>query len=230
MTGAFETRGPVAPPFNFNHPNVSKFSPEVTGRILMKSMAERLGWASLQGKRLLDFGCGVRLAATIFNLEIDLAFYAGLDVNAEAIAWLNENVAVADSRFRFEHINMFNAMYNPAGERVPASLLREKRLTGFDAACMFSVITHQEPEEAALIFSMLRPCAKRLYFTAFVEEDASDGYKEGDAKKPLLRSTYSDQLIRKLLADAGWTVDRVYPESAQLFQQTAIVCTGTSKP
>jgi hypothetical protein len=220
---ALEARGPVAPPFKFNANDVAKFSPEVTGRIILNSMAERLGWPSLHGKRLLDFGCGVRMAATIYNLEIDVASYTGVDVNAGAIDWLNENVAAADPRFCFERINMLNGMYNPKGERVFADWLHEKGVKGFDAACMFSVITHQAPDDAALIFSMLRPCAERLYFTTFLEEGASD-YREGAPNKPLLMSTYSRELLRQLLVETGWTIEAVYPPSDHLFQMTAVVC------
>ena len=58
---------PIAPPFNLNAPDISQFAPEVTGRTLLSDMCARLGWSSLAGKRLLDFGCGVRFARTIVN-------------------------------------------------------------------------------------------------------------------------------------------------------------------
>src|ERR1700744_4044870 len=77
--GALESSGPIQPPFDFNSPGVAKFSPEVTGRILLKSLCRRLQWPSLAGRRLLDFGCGVRLASTLVNLEIAIARYVGID-------------------------------------------------------------------------------------------------------------------------------------------------------
>ncbi len=88
---------------------------------------------------------------------------------------------------------------------------------------MFSVITHQDPGEAARIFSMLRPCAERLYFTAFIDE-ATDGYVEGSPQQPGLMSTYSSPLMRRILAETGWSVDRVYDKS--WFQLTAFVCSA----
>jgi hypothetical protein len=60
-----ERSGPIQAPSNFNNPPIAKFSPEVSGRILLNSMCQRLGWRSLAGKRLLDFGCGVRFAQTL---------------------------------------------------------------------------------------------------------------------------------------------------------------------
>jgi hypothetical protein len=219
MPNVFETKGPILPPFDFNHPDVSKFSPEVTGRLLLKSMCERLGWPLLAGKRLLDFGCGVRFARTIFNLEIEIGLYAGVDTNAAPITWLRENVS--DPRFRFEHIDMHNLMYNANGAVPSADALARLHLTGFDAACMFSVITHQAPSEAELIFSMLHPCAERLYFTAFID-DAVDGYIENDPEHPRNLSTYSTTLINELLAKTGWQVENHHLPSR--FQQHAFVC------
>src|SRR5208282_1278184 len=92
MASILQSRGPIAPPFYFNDANVSRHSPEMTGRIILNSMCARLGWPSLAGKRVLDFGCGVRMVRTIVNLELEIGFYAGIDVNAEAIAWLRQNV------------------------------------------------------------------------------------------------------------------------------------------
>lgn len=219
MPSSLETHGPISPPFDFNHPNVSRFSPEVTGRLLINSMCKRLGWPSLAGKRLLDFGCGVRFARTIFNLEIEIGQYVGIDVNAAPIAWLKANVP--DARFQFEHLDMRNPMYNPGGQDCGAEALVSMGLAGFDGACMFSVITHQNPLEAGIIFSMLRLCAQRLYFTAFVDDNLGD-YAEGAPESLRMRSTFPTFLIRDLLAKTGWHVDSVHGPSP--FQQTAFVC------
>lgn len=148
-----------------------------------------------------------------------VGFYAGVDANAESIAWLKENVA--DSHFWFDHVNMKNAMYNPAGENLAASALTLKGLTGFDVACMFSVITHQNPKEAGRIFRMLRPCAARLYFTAFVD-DSIEGYVENAPESPGLKSTYSTRLLTTILRDAGWRIEAQHPHVK--FQQPVFIC------
>ncbi len=38
MTNPLNATGPINPQFDFNHPNFARFSPEVTGRMLLKSM------------------------------------------------------------------------------------------------------------------------------------------------------------------------------------------------
>jgi SAM-dependent methyltransferase len=223
MPSALELRGPILPPFDFNCPNVSKHSPEVTGRIIIKSMCQRLAWPSLAGKRILDFGCGVRMVRTIFNLEMEVDLYTGVDVNAAAIAWLKENVD--DPRFRFAHLDMQNAQYNPTGNSCTPYTLCDMGFDEFDLACMFSVITHQEPNDAELIFRMLRPCAERLYFTTFID-DAVDDFleKSQNPSRPRDFSCYSTEFMRAIVLRAGWSIDAVHPHARSLFQQTTFVC------
>ena len=103
----------VDPPFNFNHPEVAKYPPEVTGHFLLNSLCRRIGWSSLNGRRLLDFGCGVRFPRAIVNLAINIDLYAGIDANREAISWLQSEIR--DPRFRFEHLDMHNLMYQANG-------------------------------------------------------------------------------------------------------------------
>lgn len=212
----------IDPPFQFNSPKASQYPAEVTGNFLLQTMCRRLGWPSLAGKRLLDFGCGVRFARTLYNLNLDVAEYAGVDVNAEAMAWLTEHVD--DPRFRFHALAMRNPMYNPHGIVPDRSALRVLGLTGFDAACMFSVITHQPPESAALILAMLHDAVApngRLYFTAFVD-DTVDRFCDRDADEPCLRATYEPAYLRELVTEAGWTVERFY--DGMTLHQPAFVC------
>ena len=75
----------IDPPFNFNSSTVSKYGTEATGFHVLNSLCRRMGWTSLAGRKLLDFGCGVRFTRTIVNLGLDIGLYAGVDVNADAI-------------------------------------------------------------------------------------------------------------------------------------------------
>ncbi len=212
----------IDPPFNFNAPTVAAYPAEVSGYYLLKSLSRHLGWSSLNQKRLLDFGCGVRFARTIVNLGLDIAYYVGVDTQSEPIQWLRSNVD--DARLRFEHFNIRNVLYNPDGDNPEADLLAGAGLTGFDAASMFSVITHQNPEEAARTFEMLYPCVKdggALYFTAFVDESVNE-YVEREPQLKGHMSTYHPSYLLDILLDAGWFVSDIYPPSA--FALTAFVC------
>jgi SAM-dependent methyltransferase len=212
----------IDPPFNFNHPDVAKYPPEVTGQHLMQSMYRRMGWTSFKGKRLLDFGCGVRFSRTIVNLGMEIELYVGVDVNEQAISWLKANVD--DPRLRFELLDMQNPMYNSRGAETGVDPLGSLGLAEFDAACMFSVITHQAPRDAAKIFSMLYPCVTAggiLYFTAFTDETV-DEYTERDPANPGMLSTYHPDRLLEIVENSGWIVLDVFPPSR--FAQTAFLC------
>jgi 2-polyprenyl-3-methyl-5-hydroxy-6-metoxy-1,4-benzoquinol methylase len=184
-------------------------------------MADRLGWASLADRRLLDFGCGVRFARAIANLDLELDCYAGIDVNAEAIRWLQEHLP--EPKFRFAHLDAQNSMYNPGGKPTVEHTTLPFANEEFDAVCMFSVITHQAPDESMAIFSLIRKSimTKHLYFTAFIDEKV-DSYLDADSANPRHQSTYNQDHMRRLLAEAGWGVERVYEPS--FGQQMAFVC------
>lgn len=211
------------PPFQFNAPDVAKYPAEVSGNYLLKSLCRRLGWPSLSDRRLLDFGCGTRLARTIVNLAIDIGGYAGVDVNEASISWLRSEIR--DPRLRFEPLDMLNPLYSANGSSsVDPDALRKRGLVDFDAACMFSVITHQTPPAANLIFSMLHRCVKlsgHLYFTAFLD-DATPDYVEADPSQPCRISTYNPCYLAEIVSKAGWAVEAVHAKSP--FQQPAFVC------
>jgi hypothetical protein len=119
---------------------------------------------------------------------------------------------------------MYNPMYNSAGSEMDEAVLARMGLTELDAACMFSVITHQAPQDAAKIFSMLYRCVAKggsLYFTAFADE-AVDDYVERDPVNPRMLSTYNPERLLAILRNSGWTaLDAFRPTS---MQQTAFVC------
>ena len=114
-------------------------------------------------------------------------------------------------------------MYNPGGKPMVEHAALPFANEGFDAVCMFSVITHQAPDEAMAIFSLIRKSimTRHLYFTAFIDEKV-DSYLDADSANPRHQSTYNHDLMRSLLAEAGWSTERIYEPS--FGQQTAFVC------
>jgi len=98
--------------------------------------------------RVLDVGCGVgRLARALAGyLSIDGA-YAGIDVQADAIAWCARRDRGLP-HFRFVHADLRNARYNPggAGEAVAYEFPFEEG--SFDVAVLMSVLTHLTADPA----------------------------------------------------------------------------------
>ena len=125
----------------------------------------------------------------------------------------------------FAHLDLRNAFYNPQGGIYPDALLR-LGLPSCDTACMFSVITHQNPDEARVTFTQLRRVLRdsaRLYFTAFVNEGVPY-YTEAVPSKAGASSTYGPDALLELVQTQGWRIDSVYRPGP--FQQHAIICTA----
>jgi hypothetical protein len=187
-----------------------KIPPELTGNHLIKFMVRRLGWQSLRGKKLLDYGCGVRFARTIANLDLDIDLYAGVDVNAPAIEWLSAHLR--PPKFRFVHLDLYHPRYNPNGRLRSVTGLPGLNGIGFDAVCMFSVVTHLAPDEAEMVCALVRSVSApdaQLYVTALIDETL-DGYREADQEHPRAKVIYGPETLAQVLQAAGWGTTHVY--------------------
>jgi len=213
----------IDPPFQFNAAGVKAFAPEVSGYYILRAVLQRVGWSSFAGKRLLDFGCGVRMVRTIHNLDLPFGLYAGVDVNAEAIDWLKRNLP--DQRFFFAHLDARNQFYNPQGRLLGDDALAQLGVPECDLVMMFSVITHQSPREAEVTLRQVRHVVRhgaRLYFTAFLD-DAVSHYTEADPARPGHKSVYSPAALLALVERQGWCVRSIHTQKKTL-QQPAFVC------
>lgn len=212
----------IDPPFNHNMAGVSAYPPEVTGWHLMTTIRRRLGWHGFEGRSLLDFGCGVRFARTIVNLDIEIGRYIGVDVAASSISWLREHAVYP--RLEFHHVDVPNVRYNPQGSDSDDYVLTRLGIANVDAACLMSVITHQNPAEARLTFRQIRRVSRdggHLYLTFFPGE-TDEPYYEQEPNEPGHKSTYRQDFLVDLLSECGWRVEAAFPKSP--FQQPALVC------
>jgi hypothetical protein len=92
---------------------------------------------------------------------------------------------------------------------------------------MYSVITHQLPDDAAVIFTLLRRQVRdngRLFFYAAIE-DGDFGYRERFPERPTELSVYSIDLITQLIEAAGWRMLSFAPRvPGGLPNQETILC------
>jgi len=193
--------------FNRNHPAIRALGSQAdTGLFLIEYICTRLGRASLAGLDVLDFGCGCRFADAIVNRGVPLNSYTGVDVQTDMIDFLAENVE--DPRLRFFSIDAQNPMYNPGGVPMSSEMILPFGDQKFDLICMYSVITHQQPDDAATIFNIARRACKndgRMFFSAAVE-DADFGYREEFPQAPTGLSVYSMDRLAQILIAAGWQI------------------------
>src|SRR2546430_1510456 len=140
---------------NRNSPDVQAMGPPAdTGLWLIEYMCERIGIPSLDGLDVLDLGCGVRFADAIINRDVALRSYVGIEVDKDIVDFLTSNAT--DRRLQFVRFDVWHNIYNREGVPLQPrlSLPIEDRL--FDVICMFSVITHQIPDDARSLFTILR--------------------------------------------------------------------------
>jgi SAM-dependent methyltransferase len=144
---------------------------------IIQIMCRKLGMPDLSHSRVLDMGCGWRMAKALLDHDLPIAEYVGMDVFAEMIGFLQANVT--DPRFRFHLLDTHNEMYNPQG-RPLAELARLDVPEGsFDIICLFSVFTHLAPHDYVAMLKLLRPYVRpdgKLIFSLFVNETSASGY------------------------------------------------------
>lgn len=199
--------------------------PADTGAALIDYMCRRIGIQSLAGKDVLDLGCGVRFSQAIINRNLPVGTYTGIEVNRPIVDFLTTNVT--DPRFAFHYANVANQFYNrkeDATDAPGASVLGDRT---FDVACMFSVITHQEPGEASSTFRFLRSHVRptgHLFFSAFIHDDPVE-FQQLVPEKPGLKASYSRAYMEGILRDRGWEiVSMVDPLPEDLPIMTSFLC------
>ena len=144
-------------------------------------------------------------------------------MNEECIAWLRSNIDRIDMKFL--HFDMFNQLYRPSGNRRDTVNVPKTDAHGqYDAACMFSVITHQVPEDSKFIFSILHDSVRpggQMYFTAFLDETITE-YVEGVPDTPSMKCYYNPSFLGGLVESEGWKVLEIYKPTR--FQQHGFRC------
>lgn len=143
---------------------------------LERLVCRNLGIADLGGKRVLDVGCGWRMAKALLDKNLPIGAYVGVDVFAESIEFLQSSVT--DERFSFQLLDAHNAMYNPTGKPLTDIASLPVAEASFDIIWLFSVFTHLAPHDYAAMLKLLRPYVKpdgRLLFSLFINEPTPGG-------------------------------------------------------
>jgi SAM-dependent methyltransferase len=202
---AIQTSLVVPPEFNRNSPSVtSLMTAEESGRWLLEKMRQHLGFRDYADKRVLDFGCGVRFSQALINTALPIARYVGVDVSRSLIEFLQHEVW--DDRFSYVFLDAHHPVYNPHGTTLSPETTLDVPTSAFDVACMFSVITHQHPNDATSIFSILRRHLEpsgRLFFTCFLDESIP-AFEDRSPERNGGRCFYNPEFLVNLVEGCGW--------------------------
>jgi SAM-dependent methyltransferase len=122
------------------------------------------------------------------------------------IAFLQREVR--DERFSYVFLDVFHALYHRRGRRLSADSMLPLEPGSFDVVCLFSVITHQNPDESRAIFSMLRRYVRadgHLFFTCFLDASIAD-YEDRSPERNGGRCFYQPDFLTALVERCGWRV------------------------
>jgi len=190
--------------------------PEESGRWLLERMRQQIGFESYRDTRLLDFGCGVRFSQAILNTPLEIGAYVGVDVYRPMIAFLRRRVR--DDRFSYVFLDGYHPMYNRIGRVLSPDTTLPLAEGSFDLVCMFSVITHQNPNQSRCIFSMLRRYVRaegHLFFTCFLDESIAD-FEDRSPRRNGGRCFYNPEFLTTLVEGCGWRLEARAPGDGPL--------------
>lgn len=184
---------------------LSLMPPEESGQWLLQRMQRQLDIADYSTQSLLDFGCGVRFSQAILNLGLPMGRYVGIDCFQEMIEFLA--TSVRDPRFEYHLLDARHPLYNPSGsvQLGPETELPLPR-HDFDIVAMFSVLTHQYPDDAMHILTMLRRYVRphgHLFFTCFLD-DMVHTFEDRSPEQNGGRCHYNPAFLEELVIRSGW--------------------------
>jgi SAM-dependent methyltransferase len=155
---------------------------QATGRELLSLF--RQGAGLKPSERILDVGCGVgRVAVALISFVNSEGSYDGFDCWREGIAWCTRRITKAMPNFRFQHVDCYNAFYNPAGCIRPRDLKFPYPTSSFDFVILNSVFTHMLPDDAIHYLDEIRRVLSsrgRMYASWFLVRDETGELVRGD--------------------------------------------------
>lgn len=176
----------------------------------VRRLVERLDYSP--NRLLVDVGCGQGRLPIGLLRQFENARYLGIDVSEPSIRWCRTNIEALHPAYRFQHIDLVNARYNPDG----APLVEEYQLPVADGEAdivyMWGVVTNMEPEHldtyATETARILAP-GGRLFLTANVEAGVPDvsinpsGYTSFACDSPLHIVRYERNYFIDVFLRAG---------------------------
>jgi ubiquinone/menaquinone biosynthesis C-methylase UbiE len=157
---------------------------------------------------ILEVGSGTgRIAASLTRLLSPRGRFEGFDIVREGVEWCRRHITPRHPQFRFQHANLFNAVYNPDGSEQAATYRFPYDDDTFDLVIATSVLTHMYRTDAAHylreVARVLKP-GGRSFITHFLSTEAARAAAaEGRAVMNFLFPVRD-----------GVTIDEMHPEAA----------------
>ncbi|MEM8570122.1 MAG: class I SAM-dependent methyltransferase [Pseudomonadota bacterium] len=171
------------------------------------------GIKPIEGTKLLDMGCGVKIAQALVERGSPQALYVGLDVYREMIEFM-QRVLKGNDRYVFQAVEFHNEKYNSGGTKMADISGLPIAFQRFDLLTMFSVVTHLTPEDTRDMLLKLRQYAaddSALVFSTFVDPDQEEDFLDLVPEKPLFKASYRKAFLEDIIARTDWKIERYGP-------------------
>jgi len=143
---------------------------EEIGKDLLQALIEIGGLKP--NERVLDVGCGIgRVAIPLMDYMKGNGCYEGFDIVPHVIKWCQKNISSRCSNFHFQIADIYNGVYNPAGEYKASNYKFPYKDESFDFVFLTSVFTHMLTEDMqAYLLEIVRVLRKggRCFITYFL--------------------------------------------------------------
>ncbi len=126
---------------------------------------------------VLDVGCGIgRMAIPMTKFLNESGSYKGFDIVKKGINWCKKNISKRYPNFEFQHLDIFNPLYNTKGKLESTEFKFPYKDESFDFVFLTSVFTHMLPEDVEHYMSEISRVLKQgghCFITYFVLDDIS---------------------------------------------------------
>jgi len=181
-------------------------------------------YKTIKKATILDFGCGVKIAQALRQMDDPHNVYYGLDVYGEMIDYLQSELS-ENKKYEFAKVPFQNAMYNKTGKPMKSDSKLPIKDINADIICMFSVITHMNPEDTFAVLSLLKRYASkktRLIFSCFSIPNQKEDFIDENPKRPLLRALYNRDFLVDIIERAGWDIVEENPRVAGVMNENFV--------
>ena len=144
-------------------------------------------------ERILDVGSGIgRKTISLIGYLSPRGRYEGMDIVATAVKWCSKRYARRYPNFRFQHLDVFNKVYNPNGSCKASEFTFPFDDKSFDFVVLASVFTHMLPDDLSHYLSevarVLRDGGRCLISFFFLNQESLQLLASGRSSLNLKRA------------------------------------------
>ena len=183
---------------------------------------------------ILDIGSGLgRKTFCLIELLLPKGQYIGLDIDRDAVDYLNKLISTEHPQFKFIHVDLYNGLYNRSGTVKPSEFRFPFNESEFDLIVAWSVFTHMLPADVIHYLKetarLLRPGGRCIFSFFVMTMAAKSAIAGGRAREAIIYEeseyftnnrnipedviSYSDNWVRASYDQAGLVIEHVLPGS-----------------